>query len=37
LSGTIAIRRFAGVGRMPHLEAQREVARLAEELAKAGG
>jgi hypothetical protein len=36
LSGTIAIHRFAGVGRVPHLEARREAARLAEELAKAG-
>ncbi len=34
LSGLIAIHRFAGVGHMPHLEARREVARLAEELAK---
>ncbi len=37
LSGRIAIHRFAGVGHMPHLEAQREVARLIEELARAGG
>ncbi len=37
LSGLIAIHRFAGVGHMPHLEARREVARLVEELAKAGG
>jgi pyruvate dehydrogenase E2 component (dihydrolipoamide acetyltransferase) len=37
LSGRIAIHRFAGVGHMPHLEAQREVARLVEELARAGG
>ncbi len=36
LSGLIAIHRFAGVGHMPHLEARREVARLVEELAKAG-
>ena len=36
LSGLIAIYRFAGVGHMPHLEARREVARLVEELAKAG-
>jgi pyruvate dehydrogenase E2 component (dihydrolipoamide acetyltransferase) len=37
LSGLIAVHRFAGVGHMPHLEARREVARLVEELAKAGG
>ena len=37
LSGLIAIHRFAGVGHMPHLEARREVARLVDELAKAGG
>ncbi|MGO4869494.1 MAG: acetoin dehydrogenase dihydrolipoyllysine-residue acetyltransferase subunit [Roseiarcus sp.] len=37
LSGVIAVHRFAGVGHMPHLEARREVARLVEELAKAGG
>ncbi len=37
LSGRIAVHRFAGVGHMPHLEARREVARLVEELAKAGG
>jgi pimeloyl-ACP methyl ester carboxylesterase len=37
LSGTIAIHRFGGVGHMPHLEAPREIARPAEELAKAGG
>ena len=36
LSGLIAIHRFAGVGHMPHLEARREVARLVEELARAG-
>ena len=37
LGGLIAIHRFAGVGHMPHLEARREVARLVDELAKAGG
>jgi pyruvate dehydrogenase E2 component (dihydrolipoamide acetyltransferase) len=36
LSGLIALHRFAHVGHMPHLEARREVARLIEELAKAG-
>ena len=36
LSGTIGVHRFAGVGHMPHLEARRAVARLIEELAKAG-
>ena len=36
LSGLIALHRFPGVGHMPHLEARREVARLIEELARAG-
>ncbi len=36
LSGLIAVHRFPGVGHMPHLEVRREVARLVEELAKAG-
>jgi pyruvate dehydrogenase E2 component (dihydrolipoamide acetyltransferase) len=36
LSGLIALHRFSGVGHMPHLEARREVARLIEELARAG-
>jgi pimeloyl-ACP methyl ester carboxylesterase len=36
LSGLIALHRFAHVGHMPHLEARREVARLIEELARAG-
>ena len=36
LSGLIALHRFARVGHMPHLEARREVARLIEELARAG-
>ena len=36
LSGLIAVHRFAHVGHMPHLEARREVARLIEELVKAG-
>ena len=36
LSGLIALHRFAHVGHMPHLEARREVARLIEELVKAG-
>jgi pimeloyl-ACP methyl ester carboxylesterase len=37
LSGLIAQHRFARVGHMPHLEARREVARLIEELVRAGG
>jgi pyruvate dehydrogenase E2 component (dihydrolipoamide acetyltransferase) len=37
LSGTIALHRFRNVGHMPHLEARGEVARLIEELVKAGG
>ncbi len=37
LSGLIALHRFAHVGHMPHLEARREVARLIEELVRAGG
>jgi pimeloyl-ACP methyl ester carboxylesterase len=36
LSGLIALHRFAHVGHMPHLEARREVAKLIEELARAG-
>jgi pimeloyl-ACP methyl ester carboxylesterase len=36
LSGLIALHRFAHVGHMPHLEARREVARLIEELVRAG-
>jgi pyruvate dehydrogenase E2 component (dihydrolipoamide acetyltransferase) len=36
LSGLIALHRFAHVGHMPHLEARRDVARLIEELVKAG-
>jgi pyruvate dehydrogenase E2 component (dihydrolipoamide acetyltransferase) len=36
LSGLIAVHRFAHVGHMPHLEARREVARLIEELVRAG-
>ena len=36
LSGLIALHRFPGVGHMPHLEARREVARLIEELVRAG-
>ncbi|HEY1452303.1 MAG TPA: acetoin dehydrogenase dihydrolipoyllysine-residue acetyltransferase subunit [Roseiarcus sp.] len=36
LSGLIALHRFARVGHMPHLEARREVAKLIEELARAG-
>ena len=36
LSGLIALHRFARVGHMPHLEARREVARLIEELVRAG-
>ncbi len=36
LSGRIAIHRFSGIGHMPHLEARDEVARLVEELTKAG-
>jgi pyruvate dehydrogenase E2 component (dihydrolipoamide acetyltransferase) len=37
VSGLIALHRLAGVGHMPHLEARREVARLIEELVRAGG
>ena len=36
LSGLIALHRFPRVGHMPHLEARREVAKLIEELARAG-
>jgi pimeloyl-ACP methyl ester carboxylesterase len=36
LSGLIALHRFPKVGHMPHLEARREVARLIEELFRAG-
>jgi pyruvate dehydrogenase E2 component (dihydrolipoamide acetyltransferase) len=36
LSGLIALHRFAHVGHMPHLEACRDVARLIEELVRAG-
>ncbi len=36
LSGLIALHRFADIGHMPHLEARREVARLIEELVRAG-
>ncbi len=36
LSGLIALHRLTGVGHMPHLEARREVARLIEELVRAG-
>ena len=36
LSGLIALHRFAHVGHMPHLEARRDVARLIEELVRAG-
>jgi pimeloyl-ACP methyl ester carboxylesterase len=36
LSGLIALHRFAHVGHLPHLEARREVAKLIEELARAG-
>jgi pimeloyl-ACP methyl ester carboxylesterase len=36
LSGLIALHRFARVGHMPHLEIRREVAKLIEELARAG-
>ena len=36
LSGLIALHRLPGVGHMPHLEARREVARLIEELVRAG-
>ena len=36
LSGLIALHRFARVGHMPHLEARREVARLIEEMVRAG-
>jgi pyruvate dehydrogenase E2 component (dihydrolipoamide acetyltransferase) len=37
LSGLIALHRFARIGNVPHLEARREVARLIEELTRAGG
>ena len=37
LGGLIALHRFARIGHMPHLEARREVARLIEELVRAGG
>ena len=37
LSGLIALHRFPRIGHMPHLEAGREVARLIEELVRAGG
>ena len=36
LSGLIALHRFAHIGHVPHLEARREVARLIEELVRAG-
>ena len=36
LSGLIALDRFARIGHMPHLEARRAVAKLIEELVKAG-
>jgi pimeloyl-ACP methyl ester carboxylesterase len=36
LSGLVALHRFAKIGHMPHLEARREMARLIEELARAG-
>jgi pimeloyl-ACP methyl ester carboxylesterase len=36
LSGLVALHRFAHIGHMPHLEARREVARLIEELVRAG-
>ncbi len=36
LSGLVALHRFHKVGHMPHFEARREVARLIEELARAG-
>jgi pyruvate dehydrogenase E2 component (dihydrolipoamide acetyltransferase) len=36
LSGLVALHRFAKIGHMPHLEARREVARLIEELVRAG-
>ena len=36
LSGLVALHRFAKIGHMPHLEARREIARLIEELARAG-
>ena len=36
LSGLIALHRFAHIGHMPHLEARREIARLIEELVRAG-
>jgi pyruvate dehydrogenase E2 component (dihydrolipoamide acetyltransferase) len=37
LSGLVALHRFAHVGHIPHLEARREVAKLIEELVRAGG
>jgi pyruvate dehydrogenase E2 component (dihydrolipoamide acetyltransferase) len=36
LSGLVALHRFARIGHMPHLEARPEVARLVEELVRAG-
>jgi pimeloyl-ACP methyl ester carboxylesterase len=36
LSGLVALHRFPKIGHMPHFEARREVARLIEELARAG-
>jgi pimeloyl-ACP methyl ester carboxylesterase len=36
LSGLIALHRFAHIGHVPHLEARREVAKLIEELVRAG-
>ncbi len=36
LSGLVALHRFRKVGHMPHFEARREIARLIEELARAG-
>ncbi len=36
LSGLVAVHRFPKIGHMPHFEARREVARLIEELARAG-
>jgi pimeloyl-ACP methyl ester carboxylesterase len=36
LSGLIALHRFAHIGHVPHLEARPEVARLIEELVRAG-
>jgi pyruvate dehydrogenase E2 component (dihydrolipoamide acetyltransferase) len=36
LSGLVALHRFAKIGHMPHLEARREIARLIEELVRAG-